>query len=190
MDRVHVVGTSGAGKTWLARELARRIDAPHVEIDELFWQPDWTATPRDVLRDRLATAIAGSRWVVDGNYGSIRDVVWSRADTLVWLDYPLPVIVARVVSRTVRRLARREVLWAGNRESLRRTFSRDSILLWTLTTFARRRREYAELAATERRLAIVRLRSPSAATRWLASVQPARPSAATTDGEIASAQNP
>jgi adenylate kinase family enzyme len=190
MDRVHVVGTSGAGKTWLARELARRMNAPHVEIDELFWQPDWTETPRDVLRERLAAALAAPRWVVDGNYGSARDIVWARADTVLWLDYPLPIVMARVLRRTVRRLARREVLWAGNRESLRRTFSRDSILLWTLTTFARRRREFVDLARTERRLTVVRLRSPRAAARWLASAQPARASAATTEGDIASAQKP
>jgi adenylate kinase family enzyme len=174
MQRIHVVGTSGAGKTTFAKALARRLNVPHVEIDAVFWGPNWTEAPRDVLRERLAAILSGPRWVVDGNYGSVRDLVWSLADTVVWLDYPLPVVLGRVVRRTVRRLLRREILWAGNRESLRKTFSRDSILVWSLTTHRRRRREYPALLGDRPDLAAVRLRSPGAARRWLESVGEAR----------------
>lgn len=113
MRRVHIVGTSGAGKTIFAASLAHRLAVPHVEIDALAWGPDWGETPRGELRQRLAAALAGPSWVVDGNYGFLRDLVWSRADTVVWLDFSFAVVMGRVLRRTAGRVLRREELWSG-----------------------------------------------------------------------------
>ena len=43
MKRISVVGSSGSGKTTVARRIAEALDAPHVELDELHWGPDWAA---------------------------------------------------------------------------------------------------------------------------------------------------
>jgi adenylate kinase family enzyme len=175
--RTAVVGTTGSGKTTLAHRLARHLDVPHVELDALHWGPDWVPVPTAVFRERATKVLSGSRWVVDGNYGKVRDIVWSRADTIVWLDYTLPVIMRRLVWRTIRRVVTREELWSGNREGVRGTlFSRDSILLWALRTFRRRRREYPVLFASPEyaHLAIVRLHSPQAANEWLSNLQVTR----------------
>ncbi len=86
-QRINVVGVTGSGKTTLARRLSDRLDIPHVELDALFWGPGWTETPDDVFRERVRQALAGERWVVDGNYSRIRDIIWPRADTIIWLDY-------------------------------------------------------------------------------------------------------
>ncbi len=174
-QRYAVIGTSGSGKTTLARQIATALGIPHVELDALNWGPDWTAAPLDVFRARVAEALAGPAWAVDGNYSRVRDLVWGRAETLVWLDYSLPLILARVVWRTLRRSLAREELWGGNRESLRMAFfSRDSIILWTLQTCKRRRREYPLLVAQPEyaHLELVRLRSPRAARLWLAELGP------------------
>jgi hypothetical protein len=109
-------------------------------------------------------------WVVDGNYADLaQDLVWGRADTVVWLNYSYPVTIYRVVSRTLRRLVTREKCCNGNRESLRLALSRDSIILWALRTYHPRRAEYpARLAAMEQRGAqIIKLHSPREADRWL-----------------------
>ncbi|HEX2361691.1 MAG TPA: hypothetical protein VHI11_06435, partial [Jiangellaceae bacterium] len=87
MRRVSVVGNAGSGKTKLARELAARLRVPHVELDAIFHQPNWTRLPTDEFRQRVADAVAGDGWVVDGNYSSVRDLVWQRADAVVWLDF-------------------------------------------------------------------------------------------------------
>src|SRR5436853_4183216 len=96
-QRLVVIGTSGSGKTPLAGEIARRLALPHVELDALHWEPNWTEAPLERFRQRVEAAILGDRWVVDGNYNSkVRDLVWSRAEVLVWLDYPLSLIMMRL----------------------------------------------------------------------------------------------
>ena len=171
--RIAVVGSTGSGKTTLARELARRLGVPHIELDALFWEPDWAEAPLDVFRARVAETVAGEGWVCDGNYSKVRDVVWDRAETVVWLDYPFRVLAWRLLRRSVRRSARSEELWNGNRESWRRSFlSHDSILLWLLRSYRRHRRdiESAMHDPAYSSIRFVRLRSPRAAEQWLAGV--------------------
>lgn len=122
MKRIVVVGTTGTGKTTMAQRLADRLRLPHVELDALHWGPNWTEAPREIFRARVTGALHGDAWVVDGNYGKVRDLVWSRADTVIWLDYPLWLILWRLASRTTRRVIARETLWNGNRETLRGAF--------------------------------------------------------------------
>jgi adenylate kinase family enzyme len=171
--RVVVVGDSASGKTTFARQLAARLGVPHVELDAYHHAPGWTEVADEVMRDRVAAALddATLGWVADGNYAVVRDIVWGAADTLVWLDLPLPVVFARLTRRTLVRVARREELWGtGNRESLRTAFaSRDSLYLWVLRTHWDRRRRYPEVLADPayRHLRVVRLRSRRAVERWL-----------------------
>src|SRR5262245_66425581 len=116
MRRVVVVGTSGAGKTTLARALAVRLGVPHVELDALDHQPGWTPAPTERFRAEVADRLQGDGWVVDGNYARVQDVVWPRADAVVWLDLGRPLVMWRIVGRTLRRVIRGEELWNGNRE--------------------------------------------------------------------------
>ena len=170
--RINVVGTSATGKTTLAAALAANLRVPHIELDALHWEPDWTEAPDDVLRERVRTALAGDGWVVDGNYAKVRDLLWERAEAVVWLDLPLRTVLWRYLLRTVRRVARREELWSGNRERLStHLFSRDSLLWWILSTYGKRRRKSPPLLAARPDLVAIRLRSGSAADRWLAEVK-------------------
>jgi adenylate kinase family enzyme len=175
-----VVGTTGSGKTTLARRLAQRLGQRHVELDALYWEPKWTPAATNAFRKRAAQALSGDGWVVDGNYGQVRDIIWSRADTIVWLDYSLPVIVWRLVWRTFWRVGTRAELWNGNHERLREQFfSRDSLFLWALRTYRRRRREYTLQVREYAHLDVVHLRSPKATQAWLSRLQtPAIPAAA------------
>src|SRR4051812_29513824 len=100
MRRGVVGGTSGAGKTPPAAALARRLGVPHIELDALHWGPNWTPIEPAVFRGRVAAAVEGQGWVCDGNYSTVRDLVWGRADTLVWLDYPMGLVFRRVLGRT------------------------------------------------------------------------------------------
>lgn len=149
LARVVVVGCSGSGKTTLARRLAAGTGAAHVELDALFWGPEWQPRPdADFLRD-VDAATAGARWVVDGNYAQTRAIVWPRATAVVWLNLRFPTVFGRALRRTLRRVATREALYAGNRESFLRTFaSRESLLWWVITSYRRRTREFRALQAS------------------------------------------
>lgn len=172
--RVAVVGTTGSGKSTLAAALASLLGVPHVELDALAWGPAWVQVPHDLFRARLEKATRGDGWVVDGNYSRARDLVWPRAEMVVWLDYPLRTVLGQLLRRTLRRVLAHEELWSGNRETLRTAlFSRDAILIWALKTYWRRRREYPELLSRPEHahLQVVRHRSPRAAARWLAALR-------------------
>ncbi len=172
-----VVGTTGSGKTTFVRALAARLGVPAVEIDALFWGPRWTAARPDELRARVGSAVAGTSWVLDGNYSTSRDLVWSRADTVVWLDYPLPLILVRLLRRIIARIRSREELWlgTGNRETFTNAFFRsDSLLLWAVRTHLPRRRRFsaAVLRPENSHLRVYRFRRPAEASRWLRAVRP------------------
>jgi len=169
--RIAVVGTSGSGKTTLAERLAQRLGIAHVELDALHWGANWTPAPPDLFRERTAGALGGEAWVTDGNYSAVRDIVWGLADTVVWLDYPLPLVMGRVIWRTLQRSLTREELWSGNRESLGEAFfSQDGVVWHALRTYHRRRKEYpARFSRPEyAHLRVIRLCSPGEARRWQA----------------------
>ena len=172
-QRISIVGTTGSGKTTLARQVAQRLQVRHIELDALHWEPNWTAASDQVFRDRVTAALSGDRWVVDGNYSKVRDIVWRRADTVVFLDYSFWLVLRRLLQRTFRRALQQEELWNGNRENLRKSFfSQESILLWMLKTHQQKRKKYPVLFQQSEyaHLSIIHLQSPKMADEWLSSL--------------------
>ncbi len=179
-----MVGCSGSGKTTLARSLAVESGARHIELDSIYHQPDWTPLDDEEFRTRVEEATREGRWVCDGNYSAIREIVWNRADTVVWFDLPFSVALARTIRRTVRRTLTREELWNGNREPMSNLWSLNpekSIIAWTATRHKQYRQRYAEAALSPEwaGLRFVRLRSQREADGFLAGVRAATTTAAT-----------
>lgn len=170
MQRFSVVGSTGSGKTTVARSIGERLGIPVVEMDAIHWGPDWTPQPTGQIRGKVAEAVAGDSWVVDGNYRSIsQELVWSRADTVVWLDMSFWTNARQLLRRTYLRVVRREELWNGNRESLRAAFGRDSILWWLVKTHRANRRRYEEDMTSGEwpHLEFIQLRSRREVGSWL-----------------------
>jgi adenylate kinase family enzyme len=162
--RVAVVGVTGSGKTTFARGLSARLGVPYVELDALHWQPNWTGTDPDQLRARVAQAVERPGWVIEGNYSKVRDLIWPAADTLVWLDYSLALVLCRLVRRTVRRSLAREMLWGTNRERFFPNFiPPNGLFPWLFKTHPQYRREYplALRRPEYAHLDVVRLRTPA-----------------------------
>ncbi|MEV7723229.1 adenylate kinase [Streptomyces sp. NPDC087917] len=169
MRRVLVLGISGAGKSTLARELERRLGLPFHELDALhFTGPGWAVNP--AFAEDTARVAGADRWVLDGQGPeAMRDLMWERADTVVWLDLGRAVVMRRVVLRSLRRSLRRERLFGGNRESWREWLRADHPVWWAWARYADRRAEIGRRSGDPRYapLRVVRLRSPREAEAWL-----------------------
>lgn len=168
--RIAVVGTSGAGKTTISARLAARLDCPHIELDAFQHGPNWLQATVEELRERTAAATVGDRWVCDGNYEAVRDLVWGRANQLVWLDYERPLIMMRVIRRSVWRAITRKPMWNENREDWRTWADPEHPIRWAWTKHGERRRKYPDLLrqAEYAHLQVLRLRHPRETTRLLA----------------------
>jgi adenylate kinase family enzyme len=168
--RIVVIGTSGAGKTTLARAMAARLGLPHIELDAINWQAGWRDLDRhdrDELIRRVTEAIQAAAWVLDGSYSSVRDLLWRRATHLIWLDYGRHVVMARVIRRSLLRVVLRTELWAGtgNRERWSHLLRPSHPIRWAWSTWSRRRRETTERLgqAEYAHLVVLRLRRPGEA---------------------------
>ena len=150
MCRLSVVGNSGAGKSRLAAELAGILGTRHIELAAIFHQKDWNALETTEFRQRVGELAAGATWVIDGNYQGVRDLVWARADTVVWLDPPRHTVMARISRRSLTRVLTGRELWNGNREQWRNVLSMNpdnSVVAWAWAEHHRYLATY--LAASE-----------------------------------------
>lgn len=167
MRRVVIVGTTGAGKTTLARALAVKLGAGHIELDALHWLEHWTPAPD--FAAQVERALEAERWVVDGNYSEVQPFVLRRADTVIWLDYSFGTKLRRLFGRTCRRVLTREALWNGNTETVTaQFFSRDSLFIWLFKTYWKQRRRYeARFADLPAHLTLLRFYEPEEVERLL-----------------------
>jgi len=155
---VIVSSASGSGKTTVGRALANRLGVPFHELDALHHGPNWTEATPEELRAKVEPIVESDVWVIDGAYrGKLGDLVFERADIVVWLDLPLHVWLPRLLRRTARRVISREELWNGNREQLRDlVHPQNSVMFFALRHYRDRRRRYpSELA----RFPVARLRT-------------------------------
>lgn len=181
--RIHVIGNSCSGKSSLAERLARILAVPFVDLDALNWEPNWvglsTNDPAEFER-RLRVATAGDAWVVAGSYSRFSErVFWRRLETVIWLDLPLPVLLARSLTRSWRRWRSKELLWGTNYERFwpQLVFWRkgDSLLWWIATQHRRKRRATVESMASAEwaHIRFVRLVSTVEIERFVAALHEA-----------------
>jgi adenylate kinase family enzyme len=160
-------GTSGSGKTTLAACIGRGLDLPHTEIDALFHGPDWV--PRCSFLSDVDAFTGQHGWVLEWQYGSVRDMLADRADLLVWLDLSRCRVMRQVIGRTVRRRLRRQRLWNGSVEAPLRTVLRDQdhIVRWAWRTHGMTAERIAAHQERRPHLPVVRLTSHVEAREWL-----------------------
>jgi adenylate kinase family enzyme len=172
MERILVVGVTGAGKSTLARAVGERLGIPYHEMDALYFAgPDWAVNEK--LTEEMTRIAAEPRWIID-SIGSpeVRDLLWDQADTVLWLDYPRHVIMPRILRRSLRRTITREVVFGGNRETWSDWLSKEHPVWWSWSQHTRRHREIADRTSDPRfaPLSTLRFNRPAETATWLASL--------------------
>jgi adenylate kinase family enzyme len=140
-----VIGATGSGKSTLAERLADRLNLDFIELDALNWKPGWVDSSNEELREKVEAATRAPGWVLAGNYSKVRDIVWRRAEAVIWLDYPFFLVLGRLWMRTWRRWRSHELLWGTNYERLLPQFklwSKESLFNWLVQSYGRHKRQY------------------------------------------------
>jgi adenylate kinase family enzyme len=167
VQRVMVIGSPGAGKSTFARAIAERLGLPLIHLDAEYWQAGWVEPPAGQWRARVAELVAGEQWMIDGNYGGSMDLRLTRADTVVWLDYPTRVCLTRALRRIWRyRGQTRPDMAEGCPESFNWGF------LHYIATFRRAKRPGIVRGLARFAGEVVQLRTPRDAERWLGAMAP------------------
>ena len=158
------------------RQAAARLDAAlglpvHLVDDEVGWLPCWVERPQDEQRALAHQMASAQGWVVDSAYGAWRDVMLERAQVVIALDYSRALTLSRLVRRCVHRLTTRTPVCNGNTESVRQLFSRNSIVRWHFSSFARKRERMRRWEATPEGVPVLRLTHPREFDRLVQSLE-------------------
>lgn len=179
-QRIIVIGTTSSGKSTLAKGIADKFNLDFIELDALHWEPNWKEADIGAFRERVETVTSSERgmsenqsgWVVAGNYHVVRDLIWPKAQAVIWLDYPFHVVFWRLLTRTIQRAVTRELLWGTNRETFwthLKLWSPDSLFHWLFKTYWRRKRETPILLSfpEHEHLELIHFKHPREAEEWL-----------------------
>ena len=175
-QRINVVGASGSGKSTFSRKLSAILSIPHVEMDTIFWQPNWQESDDNTFFSKLSAEISPlSNWVLDGNYTRSIPIKWEKVDLVIWLDYSFIRTVFQAIRRAISRAWSQKELWAGtgNKETFRKLFSKDSIVLYTIKSHKRIRKKYELILLDESysHIEFIRLRSRKESEEFLQQIK-------------------
>jgi adenylate kinase family enzyme len=172
VKRINVIGTSGSGKSTFSRKLASKLNYPYIEMDALYWKPNWTESEGAEFFALLKESLSHPVWVLDGNYNETAALKWAQADTIIWIDYSFIRTLLQVIKRAMARSISRQEVWpgTGNVETFRKSFcSSDSVILWMVKTYAMNRRRYECLyhSSEYAHIHFVRIKNPKMADNYL-----------------------
>jgi adenylate kinase family enzyme len=178
MQRIVILGPTGSGKTTFGHKLAAKLGLTPVDLDDLHWKPAsegaWQQRTTEEMLVLAEAAAAGEKWVIMGNYSKVKDVIWPRADAIIWLNYPFPRVFWQLLRRSVMRAIDKNPICNGNTESWRLMFSKKSIIVWLFQSYWKLEKRYSEAfegAGKNPSVSYIRLKSPRETEAFLQSLK-------------------
>jgi adenylate kinase family enzyme len=172
LNKIVIVGTSGCGKTTLGRQLAKTLHIKHVDLDDLYWLPNWIPRADEEFFSLIQRELDRDGWIICGNYSRAQEQVWKQADTIIWLDLPLYTCLWRAFKRSMKSWIKHEPCCNGNYETIRRIFGKDSIILWVWNTYFRRKKAYTQyFALNNSNHRLIRLQNDHEIQKFLSNCQ-------------------
>lgn len=165
--RILLIGCPGAGKSTLAAALGQTLQLNVIHLDRLFWLPGWKESAPADFDEKLEEALAQPEWIIDGNYIRTLPIRLTKADMVVWFDFPRLLCLRRALWRRIRFHGRtRPDLTPGCPERI------DLEFLGFIWSFQKkvRPRITAALEAYDGKVQVVRLTSPRDAASFLSSM--------------------
>ena len=138
------------GKTSLSRALGDLTGLPVIELDAVFWLPNWIERDSDEMLELVRGRIEGSSdgWIIDGNYSKIRPHILPMADTVIWLNLPTWNVTLRIIKRTIFNLLRRRRICGDNYESIFNAIAPSSVIWFNAFGGKRSQRRVREALRT------------------------------------------
>lgn len=134
------------GKTSLSRALGDLTGLPVIELDAVFWLPNWVERDSEemlqIVRERIDESPDG--WIIDGNYSKIRPHILPMADTVIWLNLPTWNVTIRIAKRTIFNILRRKRICGENYENPLNAFAPNSVIWFNAFGGKRSQQKVAE----------------------------------------------
>ncbi len=175
MKKIIIAGSAGVGKSTLGRELSKTLLMPHIELDHLFWLCNWRSRSeserRKIAKEKTASL---SEWILCGNHFYLDEITFGKADTVIWLDYPLRISLWGVFKRALKSIVKKEKIVGCNIEKVSRLFSfRGSILIYTVKHYKKTKKRYVNMmhSSKYKHLNFICLRSPREMREWVKRIE-------------------
>lgn len=132
MNKISVIGRPGSGKSYFSKKLAENTGLPLIHLDRIYHELAENLEDVDLsraMRKTIEEVTSKKRWITDGNYGSTHYIRLPRSDTIIYFDYPLWIVVYRLIKRQIMYFNRdREDMPRGWRQHFNPDFYRKHVL--------------------------------------------------------------
>ncbi len=102
MKKIMVIGCCGAGKSTFSKKLGRQLSLEIIHLDYYYWKPKWERPNSEEWEKTVLQLCEKEKWIIDGNYNSTIELRAKKADTIIFLDYPIWKCLYRVISRMIK----------------------------------------------------------------------------------------
>ncbi len=168
MKRIAIIGSGGAGKSTLARQLGEILKIEVFHLDQLYWLAGWKKPPKAEWQKKVAELIRGDAWIIDGNFNSTMEMRLAACDTTIFLDFPPTLCLYRVLKRRLTyRNTNRPDMSEGCHEKIDLEMAE---WVWNFPKQDKPKIE-ARLKKVENETTIFRLKSPKEINKFLVAIE-------------------